>query len=326
MSLPQGFDPKWKDIPGYINGITHDIWEDRNIHGLQEFYAPDLIVRSLVSVVQGNTGIIAATQSTLAEFPDRKLLGEDVIWADTGDESFLSSHRLLCTATHTGPGMYGAPTERKLRYRILADCWCKANAVHDEWLVRDQAAIVDQMGHDIWDWTRDLIAREGGADQCVRPFTPANDVTGPYQSSGNKHPLGLRGADILVNIFDGGTGILQSSHDRAALGHFPKHETDHGIGFAEQFWLPLRTSFPNAKFKVTHKIGMSGDMLPHRAALRWTLHGAHDGQGRFGKPTGAEVFIMGITHFEFGPRGVIKEWTLIDDTAVIKQILLQTES
>jgi len=33
---------------------------------------------------------------------------------------------------------------------------------------------------------------------------------------------------------------------------------------------------------------------------------------------------MGITQAEFGPRGLRREWTLIDETAVIKQILLGT--
>ena len=30
----------------------------------------------------GNKGVIGATMATLAEFPDRRLLGEDVIWSE----------------------------------------------------------------------------------------------------------------------------------------------------------------------------------------------------------------------------------------------------
>ncbi len=40
----------------------------------------DIVVRSPGSVVVGNQGVIAATMATLHEFPDRTLLGEDVIW------------------------------------------------------------------------------------------------------------------------------------------------------------------------------------------------------------------------------------------------------
>jgi len=64
--------------------------------------------------------------------------------------------------------------------------------------------------------------------------------------------------------------------------------------------------------------------MPPRAALRWTLHGKHTGWGAFGTPTGAEVFILGASHAEFGPWGLRREFTLFDETAVWKQILLGT--
>ena len=142
MSFRPGFDPRWASEEDYILGITRAIWEDRGIHTLHDYYGEDLIVRSPASVVEGNDGIVAATLATLAEFPDRELPGEDVIWTEVGQTAFLSSHRLICTATHTGAGIYGAPTGRRLEYRIIADCFCEANAVRDEWLVRDQGAIV----------------------------------------------------------------------------------------------------------------------------------------------------------------------------------------
>ena len=63
--------------------------------------------------------------------------------------------------------------------------------------------------------------------------------------------------------------------------------------------------------------------------MRWSLTGKHDGWGAYGAPTGAEVHIMGATHVEFGPFGaagwgVRREWTLFDETAIWKQILLAT--
>lgn len=324
QSFKPDFDPRWKDVPDYILGITHQIWEDREIHSLHDYYGPDLIVRSPASIVVGNAGIIGATQATLAEFPDRELPGEDVIWCDTGSDSFLSSHRLLCTATHTGPGMYGTPTGRKLTYRILADCWCQDNAVKDEWLVRDQAAIVDQMGASIVDWTRTLIAREGGADACVKPYTPARDIEGPYTRAGNDHPFGQKVAEILQTMMDGEFGLIEAEFDRAAESHLPRHQTVHGVQGIYDFWLPLRSAFPDAKFTVHHTIGQSSAMMPERAAVRWSLDGVHSGWGRYGAPTGAYVHVMGITHIEGGPWGLRRQWTLLDDTAIWKQILLGT--
>ena len=122
MDPVKGFDPKFKDFPDYIIGITKEIWEDRGIATLHQYYAPDIVVRSPASVVQGNQGVIGATMATLAEFPDRTLLGEDVIWSGTPEKGMLSSHRLLSTATHLGDGVYGKATGKCLVYRIIADC------------------------------------------------------------------------------------------------------------------------------------------------------------------------------------------------------------
>lgn len=105
----KGFDARWRDLPDYIIGVTREIWEDRGIAALQHYDAPDIVVRSPASVVAGNAGVIAATMATLAEVPDRSLLGEDVIWSGDPEAGMLSSHRLVSTATHTGDGAYGNP-------------------------------------------------------------------------------------------------------------------------------------------------------------------------------------------------------------------------
>ncbi|MEM9580518.1 MAG: ester cyclase [Pseudomonadota bacterium] len=324
MSILPGFDPRWTDIPDYINGITRQIWEDRDIHTLHDYYGEALIVRSPASVVKGNAGIIAATEATLAEFPDRQLFGEDVIWSLTGEDSFLSSHRLYCTATHTHPGMYGAPSGRKLAYRILADCWCQENAVKDEWLVRDQGAIVRQMGLDLVEWTRDLIAREGGPEVCVRPYTPANDIAGPYTGAGNDNEWGQRYSDSLGRVLNAEFSVIPQQYDRGVDLGYPGHVQVSGRDAADRFWLGLRAAFPAAEVRIDHVVGLEEPLRPPRAAVRFSLHGAHDGHGMFGAPTGAEVFVMGIAHAEFGPRGIRREWALIDETAIWKQILLTT--
>ncbi len=320
----KGFDPKFKDFPDYIIGITKEIWEDRGIATLHHYYSPNIVVRSPASVVVGNQDVIAATMATLAEFPDRTLLGEDVIWSGTPEEGMLSSHRLLSTATHLGDGVYGKATGKKLVYRILADCHAINNQINDEWLIRDQSAIVQQMGWDPKEYARDLIAREGGPDACVQPLTPANDQPGPYKGRGNDNEWGQKYADILNRIMNADMGVIEAEYDRAVLSEYPGGTTGHSWGPVDRFWMGLRAAFPNAEFKIEHQIGRDDPMMPPRAAIRWTLHGKHDGWGVFGVPTGAEVFVLGISQAEFGPWGLRKEYTLFDETSIWKQILLKT--
>ncbi|TPW27157.1 nuclear transport factor 2 family protein [Pararhizobium mangrovi] len=320
----QGFDTKFSDFPDYIIGVTKEIWEDRGIATLHRYYAPDIVVRSPASVVVGNEGVIAATMATLAEFPDRTLLGEDVIWSGSPEDGMLSSHRLLSTATHLGHGAYGPATGRKLTYRIIADCHARDNQIDDEWLIRDQGAIVRQMGWTPEAYARDLIEREGGPENCVRPLSPETDRKGPYTGRGNDDAWGERYASILERIMDADLGSIPKEYDRACQLEYPGGVTGHGHGEADRFWIGLRASFPHARFRIEHRIGRDDSMMAPRAAIRWSLQGKHDGWGVFGRPTGAEIYVLGVSHAEFGPWGLRREYTLYDETAIWKQIILKT--
>ena len=67
-------------------------------------------------------------------------------------------------------------------------------------------------------------------------------------------------------------------------------------------------------------------MLSPRAAIRWSLDGLHEGWGSFGKPSGKRVYVMGMSHAEFGPWGLRRECALVDEIAIWKQILMQLGS
>ena len=325
----KGFDPKFVDFPDYIIGITREIWEDRGIATLHQYYGDDIVVRSPASVVIGNQNVIGATMATLAEFPDRELLGEDVIWCGTPEEGMLSSHRIISTATHARDGVYGKATGKRLRYRILADCHAIDNQINDEWLIRDQGAIVRQMGWDPKEYAAGLIEREGGPEACVKPLTPHTDQPGPYKGKCNDNAWGARYADLLSGMMGADMRRIESEYDRAVQCEYPGGLTGHGWGAVDSFWMGLRAAFPNAAFTVEHVIGREDEMMCPRAAVRWSLWGKHEGWGAFGVPTGAEVYVLGISHAEFGavisgqPK-VRREFTLFDETAVWKQILLQT--
>ena len=275
----KGFDPRWKDFPDYIIGITREIWEERKIATLHHYYSDDIVVRSPGSLVVGNQDVIGATMATLAEFPNRTLLGEDVIWSGSPEEGMLSSHRIISTATHLGDGVYGKASGKKLQYRIIADCHAINNQINDEWLIRDQGAIVRQMGWDPADYARNLITREGGPKECVRPFTPAIDQPGPYKGKGNDNEWGAKYADILARLMNADMSAIEAEYDRACQLAYPGGVAGCSWSDADRFWMGLRASFPSAEFKIEHQIGRDDPMMPPRAALRWSLHGTHDGWG-----------------------------------------------
>ena len=324
----KGFDPRFKDFPDYILSVTRQIWEDRDIASLYHYYSENIVVRSPALLVRGNQGVVAATMATLAEFPDRTLLGEDVIWSGSPERGMLSSHRIYSTATHAQDGVYGKATGKKLRYRIIADCHAVANQINDEWLIRDQGAIVRQLGWNPRVYAIAMIEKEGGAEKAIKPLTQDTNIPGPYQGTGNDNEWGAHLATILTGIMHANFSVIPANYDRAANLFYPGGVEALSHQGADAFWMGLRASFPSAEFNIHHSIGRDDELMPPRAAIRWSLTGKHDGWGSFGAPSGAQVYIMGITHAEFGPFGstgwgLRREYTLFDETAVWKQILLQ---
>ena len=321
----KGFDSQFKDLPDYILKITYQIWENRDVESIMEYYAENIPVRSPSGVIYGPEAVVRATKDTLNEFPDRKLLGEDVIWISDENSGYLSSHRILTKATHMKDGIYGKASGKKLTYRVIADCACKNNQVYDEWLVRDQGAIVRQLGIDPKEYAVNLIENEGGPDKAVTPY----DQHTPFKSTYiapilNNFNSGSNYAEILKSIMDDSKKTVEKNYDRAIQQFQPGGLIKHGIEEVIRFWVDLKTAFPDSIFSVEHISFTEEKDQPKKAAIRWSLVGNHNGNGIFGSPSGANVYVMGINHAEFGPRGIKNEWILFDETMIWKQILLKT--
>ncbi|NKB50852.1 MAG: nuclear transport factor 2 family protein [Rhizobiaceae bacterium] len=325
----KGFSEEWKDFPDYIIGITNEIWESRGIGTLNHYYAEDIPVRSPMGIQHGNQAVIAATMATCHEFPDRELLGEDVIWSGDPESGLLSSHRIVSTATHSRGGVFGPASGKQFNIRIIADCAAKNNTIFDEWLIRDYGGIVRQLGMDPRTYAGQLIDSEGGKDKCSKPFTPDMDVDGGYHGTGNDNQWGAKYAAVLTRLMEKQFHVIPEVYDRAVVTEYPGAVSGLSFQSVNGFWLGLRSSFPDAEFKIHHQIGMDGGMLSPRAAVRWSLDGIHSGWGTFGKPTGAQVHVMGMCHAEFGPfgangEGIRREYALYDEVAIWKQILMQS--
>jgi len=256
-----------------------------------------------------------------------------VIWSDDPEFGLLSSHRLNTHATHTRDGQFGPATGRAWNARVIADCAAKDGVIYDEWLIRDYGGIVRQLGFDPSAYAAALIDAEGGPKTASRPFTPDQDIDGGYNSRGNDNAWGQRYADTLQQIMSLDFHVIAKDYDRAVGCHYAGGISAYSHDTVTKFWLGLRSSFPDAKFKIHHQIGMDSDMLPPRASIRWSLDGTHSGWGSFGKPTGANVHVMGMCHAEYGPfvnkdgpqdASIRRECALYDEVAIWKQILMQS--
>jgi predicted ester cyclase len=318
----KGFDKKYKDFPDYILKITKQIWEGKDVDSIGEFYTDNIPVRSPFGITYGNKPVIEATYNTLKEFPNRQLLGEDVIWNGNDDKGYHSSHRILSKGTHLGDGFYGKPTGKDIYYRVIADCACKGNQVYDEWIVRDQGAMVRQIGYTPKEFAQIMIDKEGGLEKAKKLFDRNDIKPSDYQPEKiKKDSVGQKYSEILSKVFKKGYDF--NDYNRASSIYWPGNKLGHGREDISKFWNSLKDIFTDIKFTIEHVGYLDESDKNPRASIRWFLEGLHSNDSEdYGKKTNSKLFIMGINHVELNQDGIIREWVLFDEVAIWKQILM----
>ena len=318
----KGFDKKYKNFPDYILKITKQIWEGKDVDSIGEFYTDNIPVRSPFGITYGNKPVIEATYNTLKEFPNRQLLGEDVIWNGNDDKGYHSSHRILSKGTHLGDGFYGKPTGKDIYYRVIADCACKDNQVYDEWIVRDQGAMVRQIGYTPKEFAQIMIDKEGGLEKAKKLFDKNDIKPSDYQPEKiKKDSAGQKYSEILSKVFEEDYDF--NDYNRASSIYWPGNKLGHGREDISKFWNSLKDIFTDIKFTIEHVGYLDESNKNPRASIRWFLEGVHSNDSEdYGKKTNSKLFIMGINHVELNQDGVIREWVLFDEVAIWKQILM----
>ena len=318
----------YASVPDFIYGITREIWEDRGIGGkLGKYYAPDILLRAATGFTDTNTGVAEQTLQTLHQFPDRQLVGEDVIWTGYGDGTFLSSHRLTSVMTHTGDGILGKATGRRVRSRIIADCWVRNQVVVEEWLVRDQAAFAKHLGLEPRALARDMVDREIRNGTAISFFVPAHDRPGSFVPTVQDDEAIARVLKGLTRLWHAKeTSVIRELYFHGAAFHAPGGDVLYGYSDIDTFAMGYLAAFPDAAFKVEAARINRDPEQPARMALRWSLTGTHSGFGHFGEPTGAPVYVMGMSHLNLAAGRITAEYMVTDEVAIWKQIYAHTES
>ena len=326
-SAMQGFDAEFKDLDHYIRIITDRIWEGRRIDDIRQYYSDPCVVETPSSVSTSLQAVIDGTKATLAMFPDRRLLAEDVIQSGDAAGGFLSSHRIISPMTHLGDGLFGKATSQSLQVRTIADCVCKDNRIIHEWLVRDQGAIALQIGMTPKSLAQQWLAERGDFAKPVASAAPAG-----YVSHISTHPQAQAYAQA-IEAFSRGQADAMSVYDEAVHHLGPNGSTRYGHLQTLAFWANLFSNFAVQSFTVEHLTLQNDAARPTRIAMRWRATAVHAFDNKFAqcqrdtvkasyeKDTNGIIEIMGINHAEIVHGKVIREWVLVDDVALWMQVL-----
>lgn len=321
----QGFHAEFRNLDDYIRVITDRIWEGRQIDTIRDYYSDPCGVITPTGATTDVQSVIDGTKATLAQFPDRRLLAEDVIEAGDAQAGFLSSHRIISTMTHLGDGNFGKASGKKIHVRTVADCVCKDNRIVHEWLVRDQGAIAAAVGSSPQEIAKLWLATRS------KPLLPLPQPAAPtwWRNPMSDAPMAQRYALSIGNMLTAGVND-ETLYDEAACNIGPVNSTHYGRDEIQGFYASIARSICASSYEIesiTFMPASSSAGRPPRVALRWRLKGKHSGKGRYANgaaDAGNSLNILGISHAEFVKIGkewvVAREWVLIDDVAVWMQV------
>jgi predicted ester cyclase len=323
----------YRDPRDYILNWTDVIWIDRAIGRLAEHYDERVKVHTAYGETYDFDMVVSNSVQKFAAFPNAGGgYGEDVIWEQRGENGFISSHRTLKSGTHSGYWTYGPPTGRDFVSRTIAHCLVQDNRIVEEWLVRDEFAVLETLGLDPYKIARELAQRspvlgegiagapEGGAF-ADRIAAPAH-----FGISGARPPRHAAECAMVIEMFEQVWNgrrfdlVTKFVHERI-ICHTVRLRRVQNVTPYQIEIINLLASFPDAKIEVRDIAVCESAELGTRIGVIWVLRGSYCGVPTYGPVTDTPVAVLGASHFELHDGRVLREWRLFDEIAILAQIM-----
>jgi len=332
-----GIDPAvyapYDDPRDYITSWTDKIWITRGLGHLKDHYSQGIKVHTAYGETYGFDHVMRNSIQRMSAFPNRGGGHDDVVWEERGRDGFVSSHRVLNNATHSGYWTYGAPTGKQWINRGTAHCLVKGGKVVEEWVMRDEFSVLQGLDLDPFVIGADLARHSpvlGGATKVGDQGAFAGCFDDPVRVgiSGERprrhdaecamvvdmfqHVWNERMLDQVPDYF-ADTVVVQSVRMRRAMGIAP---------FQNEL-IDLLASFPDGQVEMRDLVTHYSPDLGLRVAAIWLMRGTYSGVPTYGPVNNAPVMVLGSSHFEFRRGKIIREWRMFDEIAIIAQIAAQ---
>jgi predicted ester cyclase len=144
-ALPAGHSARRAAAELVLNGL-HDIWNRRLVGRVDEVYAVDFVWRVGCGQPGGRDDLTAHVLARLAAFPDLSLHVDQLVCQEE-PHGAIARLGLAWTllGTHTGPGVYGSPTGRRVRLSGLSQLHVMDGRITAQWTVGGELALAAQL-------------------------------------------------------------------------------------------------------------------------------------------------------------------------------------
>ncbi|MEM7220670.1 MAG: ester cyclase [Pseudomonadota bacterium] len=300
------------ELVDYIHGITYEIWEQRGVELIGDYYGAQMPLYTLGGVIRGAQAVIDNTWATLAAYPDRRLLAEAVITSGTVSAGF-SSHRIFSPMTNLGASNWGPATGRQVTVRTIADCRVEDGRIVEEWLARDNAELASQLGLALPTLARsqrpDADARAWQQTQIARVRSEAGAQTDFCHDVLRLYWTGRSDADreVLITPY--------------AVRHL---DTQHSVSGREAVIESYReevAAFSDVVIAVDQVTRQRWAGSGEEYAVRYSLAATHTGTYLGIAATQRPVYVMGIAHWRLVAGRLATQWDVVDRLALLAQLV-----
>ena len=254
-----------------------------------------------------------------------------MIWESRGRNAFISSHRTIKSGTHTGYWTYGPPTGKHWLSRTVAHCLVVDNKVSEEWLVRDEWAVLEHLGLDPYRIAGELAESSPVLGTAMELAGDAGAFAGRIGNaairgvSGERPRRHERECALVQGVFEEVWNQrlfnrVPAYFDRQIVCQTMRMRRTQGIDPYQIDLINLLASFPDFKVEVRDIVVLDGPEVGLRIAVLWLMRGTYSGVPTYGPITRTPVNVLGISHFEVKDGRILREFRLIDEIALVAQI------
>lgn len=134
------------DIEDFVRRSTDETWNWRLFGKIPDYFSPNYLChtasdRELYGLGDFTQDILAR----IAAFPDAAMQIDDLYWNDDGDGRYRVAVLWTMLGTHTGPGVYGPPTGRRVRVMGITQYHVAGGMFTQEWTEYGEFNLMKQL-------------------------------------------------------------------------------------------------------------------------------------------------------------------------------------
>lgn len=134
------------DIEDFTRRSFHEIWNWRMVNLVDNYYAENFTCESAsMRRLHGSGDFKSYILSLLSPFPDLAISVDHFCAIGDAKLGYRTASRWTMQGTHTGPGIYGEPTGKRIRIIGITHQLVQNRRITHEWTLFDEFALLKQL-------------------------------------------------------------------------------------------------------------------------------------------------------------------------------------